>query len=442
MSRGLRFAGADLTVVDEPAGPVVLENTHGLTFVGPGIVAALDPLRPGFVEVTVAAGAGATLQDVYDNGSLVVTNAEGDVEVQRGATHPAGEALLSLVDPLGVVADPHAELIQSADVATGPMLLLSLRRATPAIGDIHGRIRFQGRNSLGADVTFAQLDEVAEAVAAGGEFGRLDLRIITGGGAGRAAFFRGVGAAAEKGLRIGSAVVAGTTPAVELQAVANFGVDQSVVLITESGGATALCQIDGIGSVIALGTYRSRGVQAVGTPLVNHNLDRDTGLGFPAADQVALVAGASDVLTAIAAGGRVVITGDVEAAGGYRDSLGPWMENAPTLGQMDNPLEVGAVGSLREDWIVARSGSVTGIAYVADLAVVLGETLTVNVRVNGVIVFTMAVVNADGTSRTTTQAKDVDAFVAGDLVSVSYSTTGVAGDAGPTEITVYVEIEE
>jgi hypothetical protein len=139
------------------------------------------------------------------------------------------------------------------------------------------------------------------------------------------------------------------------------------------------------------------------------------------------------VLLQVDGDGDAVVTKDIEAAGGYQKTIGIWT-HALIANQTDVALTL--VSTVNNDWTVFRAGSITGIATRLDAAVSAG-TLTINVRVNGVIVFTSTVT---ATTTVTTQAKDVDAIVASDLITVSYTSS--AGFTGPVLASVEVEIEE
>lgn len=131
--------------------------------------------------------------------------------------------------------------------------------------------------------------------------------------------------------------------------------------------------------------------------------------------------------------GDLEVTQDIEAAGGYRDVVGIWT-HALIANQTD--IAMTRTGTTTDDYLCGRSGSITGIRTRTDAAVSAG-TLTINVRVGGAIVFTSAIT---ATSTVTTQAKDTDTFVSGNLITVSYTTS--AAFAGPIVANVEVEIEQ
>lgn len=134
--------------------------------------------------------------------------------------------------------------------------------------------------------------------------------------------------------------------------------------------------------------------------------------------------------------GDAVVTKDIEAVGGYRKTVGPYT-HALLANQTGIVLTFGITGNA----VVAfRAGSITGISGNLDAAVTAG-TLTIDVHVNGgPSVFVLTFTNADGVTKIATQGKDIDLIAAGDLITVTYSTT--AGFTGPVNLTVGVEIEE
>lgn len=136
--------------------------------------------------------------------------------------------------------------------------------------------------------------------------------------------------------------------------------------------------------------------------------------------------------------GDAVVTKDIEAVGGYRSRVGSW--NASPAGLLANQPETvlakagtSVVGN--NDWVATRAGSITGFAAILDAAVTAG-TLTINIRINATIVWTIVV---SATETTSTQAKDADAFVAGDNIDMSYTTTLVF--TGPSTIDAEIEVE-
>lgn len=133
---------------------------------------------------------------------------------------------------------------------------------------------------------------------------------------------------------------------------------------------------------------------------------------------------------------------DVDATGGYRQTIDGWFQENVAASQTDVALtRLATTTEVPTRWIAVRSGSVTGVNVKANAPRSAG-TLTIKVFKNGAQLGTLTAV-LDGTNTTfkaTTQAKDVDTFVAGDELELTITT-----DAGwlPTtaDIRAALEIE-
>lgn len=141
--------------------------------------------------------------------------------------------------------------------------------------------------------------------------------------------------------------------------------------------------------------------------------------------------------------GRHSFGDDIEATGGFRQTLDGWYQDNVAASQTDVEL-TRAVGRFR----AVRAGSVTGVIVTSTEARTAG-TLTVTVFKNtglagaaGSTIGLTAVLNGTDTSRkATTQAKDTDAFAAGDEL---YAVVTTDGSWTPTtaDIRVAIEIED
>lgn len=141
--------------------------------------------------------------------------------------------------------------------------------------------------------------------------------------------------------------------------------------------------------------------------------------------------------------GDVATAADLDAAGGYRMAHDVWFKDdvaANLSGVALSRAGDSQWAAMDGKWIAHRAGSVTGVAVKSNAARAAG-TLTVEVTKNGVGVgLTAALDGTNTTFKSSTQAKDTDAFAAGDEIGAIITT-----DAGwlPTtaDIRVCIEVE-
>lgn len=112
-------------------------------------------------------------------------------------------------------------------------------------------------------------------------------------------------------------------------------------------------------------------------------------------------------------------------SGGYRSTLdGWWADNVPGTAGPTQMTRFGAGAAFPNVWIAPRAGSVTGVVVKSNAARTAG-TLTVEVYKNGAGTGLTAVLDGTNTTvKATTQAMDLDAFVAGDELDVRVTTAG------------------
>jgi len=526
---------AEIETLDD--GLLVAMDTQKFSFDG-GITATVDPTDPTLVHVSLSGPGAVSLQIAYDGGEVIVTDAQGAVDLIRGPATVDAEPLLTLLD---ANANPgrlaSAPLISVVDQNVGPGHTLKLVRqgatgggagdpggvplwvetgqagpnlvwlsGAPSVSSASGffnllvtdscglytqgslsadggsptpgQIALLGwtfmigaRSDIGSGPTAAVYVSFSEAagldhlqcVDATGADTSFRLRIKQDGTiefndgtsvSGQARITR----SATGGLKFesdepGAAV---NRPAFDFVATQNIpgGPDRMVARFGENGSAAtadirAILNSDG-GLRVRGADPAFTGENLAATPmfalsisggLYTGLIDNVSGAGMkfittgnPGAGTLAFqFSDAGGVLLQVDGDGDAVVTKDIEAAGGYQKTIGIWT-HALIANQTDVALTL--VSTVNNDWTVFRAGSITGIATRLDAAVAAG-TLTINVRVNGVIVFTSAVT---ATTTVTTQAKDVDAIVAGDLITVSYTSS--AAFAGPILVSVEVEIEE
>lgn len=136
--------------------------------------------------------------------------------------------------------------------------------------------------------------------------------------------------------------------------------------------------------------------------------------------------------------GDLSATGDLDCAGGYRQTFDGWYQaNVPAN---QSAVALGRMGGAWDSLIVPRAGSLTAICVRSNEARTAG-TLTVEICKNSVATGLTAVLNGTDTQfKSTTQAKDTDTFVAGDLIDVKI-TTDASWAPTTADIRVTIELE-
>lgn len=133
---------------------------------------------------------------------------------------------------------------------------------------------------------------------------------------------------------------------------------------------------------------------------------------------------------------------DISAAGGFRQTIDGWFQENVAASQTDVALtRLATTTEVPTRWIAVRSGSITGMNVKSNAARLAG-TLTVKVFKNGVVLGTLTAI-LDGTNTTfkaSTQAKDVDTFIAGDELELRITTDG-AWSPTTADIRASLELE-
>lgn len=135
--------------------------------------------------------------------------------------------------------------------------------------------------------------------------------------------------------------------------------------------------------------------------------------------------------------GSMTITGDLSAAGGFRKPFDFTQEN---VAASQSAVALVIPGTVLTEYVMPFAGSVVAITVASNEARSAG-TLTVDATINGTVTGLQAVLDDDPTTYAYgTQAKDTDAFSAGDRLGVKITTDG---DWAPTtaDIMVTVEVE-
>ena len=130
--------------------------------------------------------------------------------------------------------------------------------------------------------------------------------------------------------------------------------------------------------------------------------------------------------------GNLTATGDLDAAGGFRQSVGAFIAPgaAGVIAASQTNLDLrhaGSVTAYASGWVAPRAGSIVGLSASLSAAITgAASVLAVKVTKNGTEVgaaldlsFTQA---GAETKDYATQAKDVTTFAAGDVIGVSYTS--------------------
>lgn len=403
--------GCDNLIVTLESGVLVVQDTQTFSFDG-GILATPDPTDPNLVHVALGGVGAVTLQLAYDGGSVIATSlANGPVDIRKGATAPASGVALIVADdnlvanrnvPLVVVIDnsdapgaevPTVQLVKNngtfdapnlmlvgQDVGVnGPGLELWHDSASPALGDRDGKIIFATTDLGGNHVRVAEVvGTTVVDLSAGNVWGEIELWTRRAGTLGRILTLVGNSAAAEQGCQFISHLPTGTAvPSFYFNSLHTIAGEPAVIVLGAGGGST-LATFDGDGDLALLL--------------------------------------------------------DIEAAGGYRDSWGPW--SGAVVATTGSGTALALAGTIANDYLAGRSGSITGMRVRLDAAVTAG-TLTIEVRINGAVVLTLGVIATSTVM--IPQPKDTDSFIATDLIDVTYTSAGMAG---ATSASVEIEIEE
>lgn len=137
----------------------------------------------------------------------------------------------------------------------------------------------------------------------------------------------------------------------------------------------------------------------------------------------------------------VVTTGDLEAAGGFRREVGPFVRDNVAASLTDSRAAVGATAAPQVDIAMPRAGSIVGITASFTVAPA-GSTATIKVFKNGSAVASCELsVTAGATlGRAVTFAKDLHTFAAGDRLGIAITTDG-SWTATTSDLAAAIEVE-
>ena len=141
----------------------------------------------------------------------------------------------------------------------------------------------------------------------------------------------------------------------------------------------------------------------------------------------------SQTVFTISSSGDVTVTGDIYAAGGYKNSFN-FMQSDVTAGQTSVSLNVlGLTGN--SEYVLPCAGSVIGISVASNEARTAG-TLTVDATVNGIATGLQAALDAANTTYySSTQNVNTDAFSTGDRLGIVITTSA---DWAPTTADIVI----
>lgn len=185
-------------------------------------------------------------------------------------------------------------------------------------------------------------------------------------------------------------------------------------------------RVDGI-PVDTAGLVAGQGLIFDGTSLVARAVILADG-SIPMSGDLSL--GGNDMTNVLTATG----TGDLDFGGGYRQTFEGWFQNGTPAASGPTQLALFGSGTAFPNVVIfPRAGSVTGVWVKTDDPRTAGS-LTVEVYKNGVATGLTAVLDGTNTTfKATTQAKDLDTFVAGDELGIRVTT-----DAGWTPVTANI----
>lgn len=227
------------------------------------------------------------------------------------------------------------------------------------------------------------------------------------------------------GTAVGS-IAAGASALIELE---GFGAKHVRVTLTSASGSDYAITFRATDK----GASLPRAARVNGTPV---------GVQTAGALSVTTLAasGASTLSGAVTAGSTIAATGDISAAGGFRQSVGPFY--------VTTAADQTAVGTKLGDtvglaWVAPRAGSVMGASGALDTAITGSDTtITARVYKNGSLLnaaFDLAFTEAGGeVSDYATAAKDAHAFAAGDKLTVVYTSTTITNTP---KLAAFLEVE-
>lgn len=145
----------------------------------------------------------------------------------------------------------------------------------------------------------------------------------------------------------------------------------------------------------------------------------------------------------------VTATGDVAAAGGFKRNVGPFTApgaagvTAASQTNLDcRYVHTVTAAAAATSYVALRAGSITGLSAALSEAITgSGTTITAAVTKNGTeVACTVALTEAGAEVKgQTAVAKDTLTFVAGDIIGVSYTSTGITNTP---VLVATVEVEE
>lgn len=161
---------------------------------------------------------------------------------------------------------------------------------------------------------------------------------------------------------------------------------------------------------------------------------------------IRVAAGACYFGGAVTMGAGLAVTGDITAAGGFRQTVGVFVSEGVASGDNATPanstsVAIGPMGLAGAAHVAKRAGSITGLGFHLD-ADPAGSAIVVAVTINGAVQAATATTLAAGATRyaSATFAKDAVPFAAGDRIALAVRT-GSGWTATTANLAGDVEIE-
>jgi hypothetical protein len=138
---------------------------------------------------------------------------------------------------------------------------------------------------------------------------------------------------------------------------------------------------------------------------------------------------ASETITGdLAVSGAVTVTGDLDAGGGFRQFVGPFVRDNVAANLTDSRAGLGATAAVQLDLAMPRAGSLVGITAAFTVAPA-GASLVVSVFKNGALMDAAAILTVPagatlGHAATFAKGTSGLTFAAGDRIGIALTTDG------------------
>lgn len=141
---------------------------------------------------------------------------------------------------------------------------------------------------------------------------------------------------------------------------------------------------------------------------------------------------------------NATLSGDIDAAGGFRKTYGTFVRDNVAASLTDSRLAIGATAAPQQDLVVSRAGSLVAITASFTVAPA-GSTMTISVFKNGALMHATAVLSVTvgaTLGRYVVFSKDTTnlSVAAGDRIGVAITTDG-SWSATTSDLAVTLEVE-